>query len=56
MNLSDNIIITELSKGNQRVFDDLFRYYYKGLCLFAKKYLDEFEKAEEVVQEVFYSS
>lgn len=53
MELPDRKYIEQLSQGNQKAFDDLFTNYYKGLCLFARRYLYNLETAEETVQDVF---
>ena len=39
--------------GDELAFELLFRKYYLRLCAFANKYLNDFEEAREVVQEVF---
>lgn len=53
MKIPDNKIIEELSKGNQKVFDDLFRCYYQSLCIYARRYLSDMDLAEELVQDIF---
>ena len=53
MNVSNEIIIEQLKEGNQKIFDELFRNYYKGLCLFGKQYINDIDIIEEVVQDVF---
>ncbi len=42
--------IIELRSGNTRMFDEVYRYYFKGLCSFASQYVSR-EDAEEIVQE-----
>ena len=40
--------------GNNAVdFDDLFRYNYRPLCLYALHYLGDADMAEDVVQESY---
>ena len=34
-------------------FDDLFRYNYRPLCLYALHYLQDADQAEDVVQESY---
>ncbi len=54
MKNSDRKIFNEIKKGNIVTFEKLFRKYYAGLCNYATKYLKDLDKAEEVVQELFY--
>lgn len=42
--------ISLLKSGNEDTFDNVFRYYYKGLCAFASQYVS-FEESEEIVQD-----
>jgi len=53
MNISDNLLVEQLKKGSEKAFDSLYRFYYPGLCLFGKKYVNDLETAEEIVQDVF---
>lgn len=50
---SDDFLISELQKGNEAVFDYLFRKYYKNLCLKAKTYVSDLDKAQSLVQDCF---
>lgn len=43
--------IYRLARTND--IDTLFRLYYRPLCLYASKYLQDSEKVEDVVQEAF---
>jgi RNA polymerase sigma-70 factor (ECF subfamily) len=43
-------IIENLRSGNSDVFASVYKFYFKGLCLFASQYISK-EEAEEVVQE-----
>jgi len=54
MNYSDIEIIEGVKKGNLKIFEQLFRDHYKQLCDFANKYLQSYDSAEEVVQDIFY--
>ena len=53
MELPDHKIITELSNGNEIVYNELFTSYYQSLCMFARKYVEDLDQSEEVVQDVF---
>lgn len=50
-----NDILVQISKGNEKTFEALFRTHYAALCGYAKKYLLELEQAEEIVQDLFYN-
>ncbi|MGE0090069.1 MAG: RNA polymerase sigma-70 factor [Bacteroidales bacterium] len=54
MNYSDTEVIEAIKNGNLKIFEQLFRLYYKQLCSFANKYLQSYDSAEEVVQDIFY--
>ena len=54
MEKPDRNIFKEIKKGNLVTFEKLFRKYYAGLCNYANKYLKDLDRAEEVVQELFY--
>ncbi len=43
-----------ISAGDQQAFELLFREHYKPLCAFARQYLKEQEKAEDLVQDLFF--
>lgn len=44
-------IITALKAGEERVFDAVYRHYFRRLCAFCSQYVDEQEEIEEIVQE-----
>ena len=46
-------IIRKFKNGDQEGLRMLFDLYYTPLCVFAYKYFDSYEKAEDVVQEAF---
>ena len=39
--------------NNIDTYEELFRTHYSNLCAYAKKYVEELDTAEEIVQEVF---
>lgn len=47
----NNAIITALNTGNEVVFDEVYRYYFRALCGFCSQYVDAAE-AEEIVQDI----
>lgn len=48
-------IVTEISAGNERAFEQLFRKHYAGLCGYAGRYVWDPDQAEEIVQDLFYN-
>lgn len=44
-----------IRSGDEQVFEQLFRDQYPVLCGYARKYLDDVDQAEEVVQEMFFN-
>ena len=53
VNYHEKILIDALKEGNQQVFDYLFHLYYSGLVVFAIKYVENRETAEDIVQDIF---
>jgi len=53
METQEQDIIGKLEGGDECGLHQLFDLYYSPLCVFAYKYFDSFEKAEDLVQEVF---
>ncbi|MHA7110834.1 RNA polymerase sigma-70 factor [Sunxiuqinia elliptica] len=49
----ENTLFNQLKQGDEKAFELLFNTYYSSLCLFAHHYLNDQEKAEEIVQELF---
>lgn len=51
INFEDNsLIISEIRSGNEDIFDEVYRYYFRGLCAFSSQYVTRTE-AEEIVQD-----
>ncbi len=46
-------LIEKLRLGDEMAFHALFNEFYASLCLFAKKYIDDQDAAEDIVQEAF---
>lgn len=44
-------VITALKAGEEKVFDAVYRHYFRRLCAFCSQYVDEQEEIEEIVQE-----
>jgi RNA polymerase sigma-70 factor, ECF subfamily len=55
INADSNFLINRLREGEESAYEMLFNEYYKVLTVFAKRYLNDLEKAKEVVQDLFVS-
>lgn len=44
-----------IRSGDEKAFEHLFKAQYPILCGYARKYLDDTDQAEEIVQEMFFS-
>lgn len=53
--LSDTQILTAIGQGDERIFEQVFRKYYGGLCTYGRSILQDADEAEEIVQNVFVS-
>jgi RNA polymerase sigma-70 factor (family 1) len=51
--LTDSSIHIKLKRGDIEAYEQLFTVYYPPLCLFAKKIVNDNEKARDIVQDVF---
>jgi len=51
--LSDTQILAAIGQGDERIFEQVFRKYYAGLCTYGRGILRDAEEAEEIVQNVF---
>lgn len=47
------MLIYQLSKGDERAFHKLFESFFKPSCAFVRRYIQEHEVVEDVVQETF---
>ncbi len=54
MNLQDEQqLCLNFQKGDKSAFENIFRFYYRSLCVFASRILQNDEEAEELVQDFF---
>ncbi|MCF8226233.1 MAG: RNA polymerase sigma-70 factor [Bacteroidales bacterium] len=53
-NIEESTLIKELKSGNKKVFEYIFKKYYRGLCLAAQKYVKDTYTAEEIVSSLFF--
>ncbi|MDR0544300.1 MAG: sigma-70 family RNA polymerase sigma factor [Odoribacteraceae bacterium] len=51
----EHTLVQRLNAGDEEGLKGLFHMYYKPLLVYAMHFLDSFEEAEDVVQEVFCS-
>lgn len=47
--------IRRLKSGDDQAFELLYYKYFRKLCAFTNKYLNDYEATQEVVQEVFFN-
>ncbi len=48
-----NLETDNIAEGNIKVYEQLFKFYYKSLVLFSYRYVNDVQIAEDVVQDVF---
>ncbi len=53
--MTEEQLITGLTKGDEKAFEQLFRAYFEPLVFFANKYLGSIDEAKDIVQEVMSS-
>ncbi len=46
-------IIERLKKGDQIAYKELFDFFYMPLCIYAVKFIDSYQDAEDIVQDFF---
>lgn len=49
----DKSLAFQLSQGDEKAFEIIFKKYYQSLCLFSRQFLNDDELAEESVQVIF---
>ena len=50
---TDIAIFKRIKKGDESAFEELFRKYFTGLCIYACEFVKRNEVAEEIVEDVF---
>ena len=53
INRDERNLLEKINKGDESGLKELFDLYYKPLCVFALNYIDSYEEAEDVIQELF---
>lgn len=52
MDINDNhFVITALKASDEKVFEAVYRHYFRSLCGFCSQYVSEQEEIEEIVQD-----
>ena len=51
--LDNSFIIEKLREGDRKIFTILFDYYYTGLVIYAERFTDDINLAEDTVQSAF---
>ncbi|MGF7138359.1 RNA polymerase sigma-70 factor [Roseimarinus sediminis] len=50
---NENQLFHDIKKGKRKSFELLFKSYYAPLCVFARRYIDDPDECEELVQSFF---
>lgn len=50
---TDLLLLQDIKEGNEKAFETLFLKYYKELCVYGCRYLQDKDKVEELVSDVF---
>ncbi|NOU59606.1 RNA polymerase sigma-70 factor [Marinifilum caeruleilacunae] len=53
MKIQEQNIIQKLKGGKESGLREMFDLYYTPLCVFALKYIDDFDEVEDLVQDIF---
>ncbi len=48
-----NLIVSEIQKGNQKIFKAFFDKHYKDLVVYANSFLFDKDSSEDIVQDIF---
>lgn len=51
--MTETNLIDQIKQGSDEAFEMLFKEYFKALAVYAKKYLNDLDLAQDIVQEVF---
>src|ERR1700712_1630679 len=49
----NDLFVTQLTQGDAKAFECLFKLYYTRLTLFANRFLNDITVAEEIVSDLF---
>jgi len=53
MAAESDLFLTKLTQGDVKAFEGLFKLYYSGLTIFANRFVNDIDAAEEIVSDVF---
>jgi RNA polymerase sigma-70 factor, ECF subfamily len=48
-------ILDAIAEGDEIAFEGLFKSYFAELCIYASRFFDDVENAEEIVQDIFFN-
>jgi RNA polymerase sigma-70 factor len=51
--LNEKEILVKINQGDEAGLEGLFVLYYKPLCVFALNFIDSYEEAEDLIQDLF---
>ena len=51
--LGEKEILVKINQGDESGLQGLFDLYYKPLCVFALNFIDSYEEAEDLIQDLF---
>ncbi len=51
--LNEPRLLRNLQKNDEKAFEEIFRFYYRPLCVFASRILTDDDEAEEIIQDFF---
>lgn len=54
LNQQDKELIEKVRNGDKQAFEEMFKRYYKSLCVSALRYIPDEELAEDLVQDMFF--
>jgi RNA polymerase sigma-70 factor (family 1) len=49
----NDLFLTKLTQGDAKAFEGLFKFYYPRLTIFANRFLNDTDAAEEIVSDIF---
>jgi len=48
-------ILESIAESDEMAFEGLFKTYFAELCIYATRFVDDIESAEEIVQDIFFN-
>lgn len=51
--MENELLLKQLAEGNRKVFKSIFEDYYRPLCGFSRKFIDDSDVCDDIVQESF---